>query len=147
MNYENLLVDVSERIATVTFNRPKSLNALNPATVRELGAAMEELEIKPGSLTVITHDREDSTLEFISKGYVTASLINKTAMQAYLAIAYLELWYTKGFDKAPVSSDNKAANFDIMPQYVYTGTVTIDKTNVEYFKHNKMSKYDTKLYQ
>ena len=47
MTYENLLVDVSERIATVTFNRPKSLNALNPATVRELGAAMEELSARP----------------------------------------------------------------------------------------------------
>ena len=43
MAYENLLVDVSERIATVTFNRPKSLNALNPPTVRELGTAMEEI--------------------------------------------------------------------------------------------------------
>jgi enoyl-CoA hydratase len=46
MNYENLLVDVSERIATVTFNRPKTLNALNPATVRELGAAMENLSAR-----------------------------------------------------------------------------------------------------
>ncbi len=45
--YENLLVDVSERIATVTFNRPKSLNALNPATVRELGTALEELSARP----------------------------------------------------------------------------------------------------
>ncbi|MGE5283559.1 MAG: enoyl-CoA hydratase-related protein [Actinomycetota bacterium] len=47
MNFENLLVDVSDRIATVTFNRPKSLNALNPATVRELGAAMDELSRRP----------------------------------------------------------------------------------------------------
>jgi len=47
MDYENLLVDVSERIATVTINRPKSLNALNPSTVRELGAAMEELSARP----------------------------------------------------------------------------------------------------
>jgi enoyl-CoA hydratase len=43
MAYENLLVDVSERIATITFNRPKALNALNPQTVRELGAALEEV--------------------------------------------------------------------------------------------------------
>jgi len=47
MSYENLLVDVTDRIATVTVNRPKSLNALNPATVRELGAAMEELSARP----------------------------------------------------------------------------------------------------
>ncbi len=43
MEYVNLLVSVSERIATVTVNRPKSLNALNPATVRELSAAFGEM--------------------------------------------------------------------------------------------------------
>ncbi len=43
MGYENLLVEISERIATVTINRPKSLNALNPATMRELSAALEEV--------------------------------------------------------------------------------------------------------
>ena len=107
---------------------------------------MEELNIKPGSITVITHDREDATLEYIDKGYVTASIINKTAMQAYLAIGYLELLYTKGFANAPVSDNNQNAKFEIMPQYVYTGSVTIDKSNVQYFMHNKMKNYNTKLY-
>ncbi|MGE5248444.1 MAG: enoyl-CoA hydratase-related protein, partial [Verrucomicrobiota bacterium] len=43
MTYENLLVEVSERIATVTVNRPRALNALNPDTVREMRAAFEEV--------------------------------------------------------------------------------------------------------
>lgn len=43
MAYENLLVDVSDRIATITINRPKSLNALNRATMQELSAALEEI--------------------------------------------------------------------------------------------------------
>jgi enoyl-CoA hydratase len=43
MGYENLLVSVSDRIATITINRPKSLNALNPSTVRELSTAFEEI--------------------------------------------------------------------------------------------------------
>lgn len=42
MEYVNLLVSESERIATITINRPKSLNALSPATMRELSAALEE---------------------------------------------------------------------------------------------------------
>ena len=42
MTFTNLLIDVSERIATITVNRPKALNALNPATVREMKAALEE---------------------------------------------------------------------------------------------------------
>jgi len=43
MAYENLHVDVSDRIATITINRPKSLNALNMATMQELSAALEEI--------------------------------------------------------------------------------------------------------
>jgi enoyl-CoA hydratase len=43
MAYENLLVDVSDRIATITINRPKSLNALNRATMQELSDALEEI--------------------------------------------------------------------------------------------------------
>jgi len=46
MAYQNLLVEVSERIATITFNRPKNLNALNPATVRELKTALEEVSAR-----------------------------------------------------------------------------------------------------
>ncbi len=36
MSYENLLVEQDGPIATVTINRPKALNALNPATLAEL---------------------------------------------------------------------------------------------------------------
>ncbi|HEY5995897.1 MAG TPA: enoyl-CoA hydratase-related protein [Candidatus Deferrimicrobiaceae bacterium] len=43
MAYENILVAVDAKIATVTINRPKSLNALSPATMRELKSALEEI--------------------------------------------------------------------------------------------------------
>ncbi len=43
MEYANLLVSTSDRIATVTINRPGSLNALNMATIRELSAALDEI--------------------------------------------------------------------------------------------------------
>jgi len=41
--YSNLLIDVRDRIATVTLNRPDKLNALNEQTIRELGQAMDEV--------------------------------------------------------------------------------------------------------
>ena len=41
MAYENLLLDVRDRIATVTINRPDKLNALNDATIAEIGAAVD----------------------------------------------------------------------------------------------------------
>ena len=40
MAYENLLYAVKDHIATITFNRPKVLNALNRKTVEELGDAL-----------------------------------------------------------------------------------------------------------
>lgn len=42
--FENLLLEVSEGVATLTFNRPKALNALNQATLKELKAALVWLE-------------------------------------------------------------------------------------------------------
>ena len=39
MAYDNLLFEVSEKIARITFNRPNVLNALNRKTMDELGIA------------------------------------------------------------------------------------------------------------
>jgi enoyl-CoA hydratase len=44
MAYTHLLLDVSERIATLTINRPRFLNALSPAVMEELEAALAEAE-------------------------------------------------------------------------------------------------------
>jgi len=44
MAYENLLFDVKDQIARITFNRPAVLNALNAKTVEELGDCLEKIE-------------------------------------------------------------------------------------------------------
>jgi len=36
MNYENILFEVKDGVGVLTFNRPKSLNALNPKTIEEV---------------------------------------------------------------------------------------------------------------
>jgi enoyl-CoA hydratase len=41
--YSNLLLDVEDRIAVLSVNRPDRLNTLNEQTVRELGEAMDEI--------------------------------------------------------------------------------------------------------
>jgi enoyl-CoA hydratase len=43
MPYTNLLFDVRDRVATITINRPEKLNALDDATIAELGAAIDEV--------------------------------------------------------------------------------------------------------
>ena len=42
MAYQFLTFAVTDRIATITVNRPDKLNALNDATIRELGVAIDE---------------------------------------------------------------------------------------------------------
>jgi enoyl-CoA hydratase len=44
MTYENILLEKKDAIAYVTVNRPKVLNALNLATMKELGAAFNEIK-------------------------------------------------------------------------------------------------------
>lgn len=43
MAYETLLCSVENNIATITFNRPKALNALNGALLTEFNAALDEI--------------------------------------------------------------------------------------------------------
>ncbi|KQC32488.1 enoyl-CoA hydratase [Nonlabens sp. YIK11] len=40
----NIIVDIENKIATITINRPNKLNALNKETIEELGTAFGELE-------------------------------------------------------------------------------------------------------
>ena len=44
MKFENILTDVLQHVATITINRPESLNALNSKTIKELSEAFETLE-------------------------------------------------------------------------------------------------------
>ena len=44
MEFENILLDIDGKIATVTLNRPQSLNALNGKLISEVSQALDQLE-------------------------------------------------------------------------------------------------------
>ncbi len=46
MSYEFLLLEVESGLATITINRPDKLNALNAATISELGVAIDEVRAR-----------------------------------------------------------------------------------------------------
>ena len=44
MEYKNIIFDLKDGIATITFNRPEVLNALNKELLQELSTALDEIE-------------------------------------------------------------------------------------------------------
>jgi len=48
MTYENILVETRDRVALITLNRPKQLNALNDALMNELKSALDEYDRDDG---------------------------------------------------------------------------------------------------
>ncbi|PJA98068.1 MAG: enoyl-CoA hydratase [Ignavibacteriales bacterium CG_4_9_14_3_um_filter_30_11] len=53
MNYKNLLVEIENKIAVVTINRPEKLNALNSETINELDAVFTELNNNENVFVII----------------------------------------------------------------------------------------------
>jgi len=75
--FENLTLDVRDRIARVTINRPKVLNALNEATVREIRAAFASLKNDPAvGVVILTGSGE--------KAFVAGADINELAVMTPL---------------------------------------------------------------
>lgn len=53
MDYENIIFKKEGNIAVIKFNRPKALNAINPDVLREVHAAIEEIEGDPSIRVLI----------------------------------------------------------------------------------------------
>ena len=58
MTYENLILERKGRVGTITFNRPKSLNALCDALIADLGKATDELEADPEIRVIVVTGSE-----------------------------------------------------------------------------------------
>jgi enoyl-CoA hydratase len=59
MSYENIIVETRGKVGLIRLNRPQALNALNPALVRELTAALNAFEADPaiGCLLITGSDK------------------------------------------------------------------------------------------
>ena len=73
--------DAIEAAKSIFNNYPDvdAILGLDSSSGTGIALAMEELGIAAGSVKVVVHDREPATLEYIEKGYIDATLINKTA--------------------------------------------------------------------
>ncbi|MFO1318164.1 MAG: enoyl-CoA hydratase [Burkholderiales bacterium] len=53
MTYENIIVETRGKVGLITLNRPKALNALSPALMRELAVAIDAFEADDGIGAVV----------------------------------------------------------------------------------------------
>jgi len=152
-----VVVEADDKAATAdaieaaksVFNNYPDVNAvvgLDSSSGTGIAMAMDELAIEPGSVKVVVHDREPATLEYIQKGYIDATLINKTATDEFMAILVMEDWNNGGLKNIPVSSDNAAAGVNPVPENMYNTAAVIDANNVEYFLAENMPVIETDLY-
>ncbi|NDW07393.1 substrate-binding domain-containing protein [Jiella pacifica] len=132
--------------AKTMFNTYPDINAvigLDSSSGTGICLAAEELEKDIADLTVIVHDREDPVLECIQDGVIDASIVNKTALQAFMAVQMLEAYNDQkiGLANVPISADNKAAGVNPFPAQIYMGTEVIDGDNVDQFTRANLPKY------
>ncbi len=140
--------DAIEAAKSIFNNYPDvdAVVGLDSSSGTGIALAMEELDIAAGSVKVVVHDREPATLEYIAKGYIDATLINKTATDEYMAILLMEDWNNGGLKDIPVSSDNEAAGVNPVPENMYNTAAVIDAENVDFFVAENMPTFETSLY-
>ncbi|HEY2136162.1 MAG TPA: enoyl-CoA hydratase [Xanthobacteraceae bacterium] len=80
MSYQNILVETKGKVGIVRLNRPKALNALNSALMRELGAAIDAFEADPdiGCIVITGSDKA------FAAGADIKEMATKTFMDAFM---------------------------------------------------------------
>jgi enoyl-CoA hydratase len=79
MAFENILFHADQGIATITFNRPKALNALNQALLAELSRALDDIAADEGIRVLILTGAGEKA--FVAGADIT-ELATFTALQA-----------------------------------------------------------------
>jgi enoyl-CoA hydratase len=90
MAYENILVETKGRIGIIRLNRPKALNALCDALVRELGAALDGFETDPNIGAVVLTGSE--------KAFAAGADIKEMQSRTYMEV-YLQDFITNGWER------------------------------------------------
>ena len=92
MTYENIIYDLKDGIATITFNRPKALNALNDALLAELSQALDEIAANSDIRVLILTGAGD-------KSFVAGADINELATRNSLQAKFFARYGQNIIDK------------------------------------------------
>jgi ribose transport system substrate-binding protein len=137
--------EVAIEAAKSMFNAHPELTGilgLDSSSGTGIGRAIEELGLEDKEMTIVVHDREDVTLEYIEKGIIDATVEAKTAYAPYLAIQLLEEYHDRKMENdVPISRNNWDADVKSFPQFIYVGSVIIDQDNVDHFLRKNLPEY------
>jgi enoyl-CoA hydratase len=89
MAYETIILERKGAVGLVTLNRPQALNALSNALVRDIGAALDELEADAAIGAIVITGSE--------KAFAAGADIKEMAGKSYMD-CYLEDFITKGWE-------------------------------------------------
>lgn len=79
MDYQNILVEVKDKVGIITLNRPKALNALNDQLIDEVGAALKAFDANPDIGCMILTGSEKA----FAAGADIGAMANYSYMDAY----------------------------------------------------------------
>jgi enoyl-CoA hydratase len=90
MSYENILVETKGRVGIITLNRPKALNALCAALIRELGQALDTFEKDAGIGCIVLTGSE--------RAFAAGADVKEMAASSYMDV-YMNDFITKGWEQ------------------------------------------------
>ena len=98
MAYENIIVETREHVGLITLNRPKALNALNAALMRELGEALLKFDADEtiGAIVITGSDKA------FAAGADIKEMQSKTFVDAYKEDFITAEWETVTRVRKPV---------------------------------------------
>jgi enoyl-CoA hydratase len=98
MAYENLLVETRGNVGLITLNRPKALNALSDALIRELGRALDAYESDPAIGCIVITGSEKA----FAAGADIKEMQSKTWPDTYVADFITDGWERVAQCRKPV---------------------------------------------
>jgi len=98
-----------------------------------IGTAVREAG-KAGKIIVTGWDRDNSLLEFIDKGIVQGTVVQRTALMPYYSVMILFQLYNS---KVALTANDKAAKIMNIPGFVDTGIMIVEKEQAKSFIRKK----------
>jgi enoyl-CoA hydratase/carnithine racemase len=98
MAYENIIVETRDHVGLITQNRPKAMNALNPALMRELGDALTVFDADDAIGAIVITGSEKA----FAAGADIKEMQSKTFVEAYKQDFITAEWETVTRIRKPV---------------------------------------------